>query len=252
MWVMVRRLRRFTVRRAAGQSITHIRWNNEAAPQGGAALHQRFQDAPLRFEFSQVCAGGDGYVIEKDLVRLELWRMSYQAIRPATVEEIEKHLVNIGSKNHADNMQRVREAPRHYFGKLPTKESFLELVFGQFDPVTKIAPVGEDRRLLAVAVRAAALPADKRRLGVNWDLAEVQEKFRSCLENGEPRFPPLLLRETRGAGERRWAAQGWYLQDGSHRALGYALALHSGEISYRPQFAFCVTNRNLPFAEEHT
>lgn len=166
------------------------------------------------------------------------------ALRHAAVAEIEEHLVSLGKGNHEDNMKQVADAPNHYLVELSEHE-FRNLVFLQTRTVATIAPTGEDRRLESVAHRALKLSEDQRVLGPNWDIRSIVEKTLFWL-GGPDRgvLPALLVRDTKG-GEKKLPLCEWYLQDGSHRALGYMMAVVSGQTDYRPQLAYCATTRDL-------
>lgn len=164
-------------------------------------------------------------------------------IRRTTIDEIEAHLRALGAGNHEDNMKIVREFPRHYLLTL-TEPDFRSLVFLQTRKLSKIVPQGLDRRLEAVARRASQLPPPEARLGGNWDIAETVARFRRAYAGRSCEMPAFLLRDTRGS-EGHWAEDGWYLQDGSHRALAYCMAIDASEMQYSPQPAFCATSRYI-------
>jgi hypothetical protein len=163
-------------------------------------------------------------------------------IRPATVAEIEKHLRALGAGNHEDNMKIVRDFPHHYLLTL-AEQDFQSLVFLQTQTLSRIVPPDSDRRLAAVARRASQLPPTEANLGSNWDISATVTRFRDAYRGQPCHLPPFVLRDTRGS-ERQWTADGWYLQDGSHRALAYCMAILAGEMQYSPQQAFCATSRH--------
>jgi hypothetical protein len=165
-------------------------------------------------------------------------------IRSATIEEIAEHLVKLGAGNHDDNMRTVRAFPRHFLLSLD-EQAFMDLVFLQIPTLGKIVPSGSDRRLRAVAQRASRLLPAENHLGSNWDLAAMLARFRkSDFRQPDFRLPPFVLRDTRDS-ERIWPRAGWYLQDGSHRALAYCMTVLHGEIQYSPQLAFCATSKQI-------
>jgi hypothetical protein len=164
-------------------------------------------------------------------------------IRRATIDEIEAHLRALGGGNHEDNMKIVREFPRHYFLTL-VEPDFQSLVFLQTRTLSKIVPAHSDRRLVAVARRASQLSPTEANLGTNWNIAVTVRDFREMYPGRSCHLPALVLRDTRGS-ERQWIADGWYLQDGSHRALAYCMAIVAGEMQYSPQPAFCATSRHI-------
>jgi len=167
-----------------------------------------------------------------------------RVIRPVTTSEIEDHLVKLGAGNHSDNMTRVKAFPRHYLLFLSEPE-FMDLVFLQIPMLSKIAPKGHDRQLRAVAERASALNQNEMHLGKNWDIEEALTRFEALdhQANGSS-LTALLLRDAHGA-EARWSPDGWYLQDGSHRALAYCIKILSRKTQYLPQAAFCATYRRF-------
>lgn len=164
--------------------------------------------------------------------------------RLVSVGEIENHLHELGGGNHADNMAVVRDFPRHYLFTL-TEQDFMNLVFLQNKEVSKIAPPDTDRRLKAVAQRAHNLPSSEASLSSNWNISDIVAQFKQS-DFREPDFQlrAFLLRDVRSS-ESSWSPNGWYLQDGSHRALAYCMAILAGEVGYRPQFAYCATSRTL-------
>ena len=164
-------------------------------------------------------------------------------IRRVTIDEIEAHLRALGGGNHEDNMKIVREFPRHYILTL-VEPDFQSLVFLQRRILSKIVPTDSDRRLAAVARRASQLSPTAANLGSNWDIGATVTRFREMYPGRSCRLPALVLRDTRGS-ERRWVADGWYLQDGSHRALAYCMAIVAGEMQYSPQPVYCATSRHI-------
>ena len=98
------------------------------------------------------------------------------------------------------------------------------------------------RTLKNVAKVANTLKGKK--LDDNWDLATIinlTEKSLSSSQNSL-KFPPILLRPSR-EGEIRYGD--WYLQDGSHRALGYAMLLLDALVEYNIQEAYILTDKEL-------
>jgi hypothetical protein len=165
-------------------------------------------------------------------------------IRRATIDEIEEHLLRLDGGNHEDNMKIVREFPRHYLLTL-AEQDFMDLVFLQRKALSKIVPTDSDRRLRAVAQRASQLSPPETNLGSNWDIATTVSRFReSYLRQPNLQLPALVLRDTHGS-ECQWSADGWYLQDGSHRALAYCVMILTGEMQYCSQLAFCATSRHI-------
>lgn len=157
-------------------------------------------------------------------------------VTEATLAEIERLFVELGRGNHADNMRVISRYSNFYRMEAIPEGLFFDLVFLQSREVAMIAPPGEDRRLRAVALRA--LRQNDARLSENWDLGSIRQQFSLAALP----LPPFVLRDTTGS-ERRHGE--WYLQDGSHRALGYALALLHDEVSFTPQVAYFATEQQL-------
>lgn len=165
-------------------------------------------------------------------------------IRPATIAEIEDHLIKLGGGNHPDNMATIQAFPRHYLLSLAEQE-FMDLVFLATPKLSKIVPSDSDRRLRAVAQRASQLLPTETNLGSNWDIAATLARFRdSDFQQPDFRLSAFVLRDTRDS-ERRWTSDGWYLQDGSHRALAYCMMILAGQIQYSSQLAFCATSKHI-------
>ena len=159
-------------------------------------------------------------------------------LKTVTLEEIESSLVDFGGGNHADNMNVLREFPRYFLVELSEAE-FFALVFLQNDHVLSICPRGGDRSLRSVAQRA--LKVSSPDLHANWNLGEVIKRTQEHLVAGLP-FRPLILRDARQS-ELQFGE--FYVQDGSHTALGYAMALLSSLTTYSSRPAYLATNREL-------
>lgn len=157
----------------------------------------------------------------------------------ATLQQIESLLVDLGSGNHEDNLRVLRAYSRYYLVEL-TEAEFMNLVFLQNDHVSKICPRGEDRALRTVSQRALQLRNSI--LHANWNLAEVENRTRDHLQSGSD-IRPIVLRPA-CPSERCYGD--WYIQDGSHTALGYAMALTSGETTYAPVSAYIATDEDFP------
>lgn len=163
-----------------------------------------------------------------------------KTIREASIFEIEHHLVDLGSGNHVDNMEQVSEAPRHLLVEL-SEEDFRSLIFVESEEVASIMPLGRDRRLEMVVARAIGLPKEHRALSENWNIDHIEQATNKWLtERNSSQLPTLLLRDLRD-GEKQWAQNGWYLQDGAHRSLGFLMAVMRGLTNYEPQQAYCAT-----------
>lgn len=159
----------------------------------------------------------------------------------ATLEQVEKHLLHLGGGNHLDNMRRLTAFPSFFLVELEEGD-FWNLVFLQNEDVLPLAPVGSDRRLRAVAARALGNP--EAVLSPNWSLSRIADH--TMAQNpAKPDFSvePLALRDA-SVSERHDGGT-WYIQDGNHRALGYAMAVLGSGVPYQNQFAYCATVSQL-------
>lgn len=156
-------------------------------------------------------------------------------------QEIKAHLENLGGGNQEDNIRNTSALPNYYLIRL-SEDEFFNLIFLQNDEVVDIAPRGEDRRLRAVAGRALRLyDSGDTDLSENWNLEGILKR----LKKEHPKktgfeLSPLLLRDARGS-ERSHHGGRWYIQDGCHRALAYAMVLLREDLTYQSQRAFCAT-----------
>jgi hypothetical protein len=157
-------------------------------------------------------------------------------VTETTIGEVERLLVKLGSGNHFDNMRAISRFSRFYRIEAIPEAAFFDLVFLQNAEVASIAPPGEDRRLRAVALRA--LQHTDARFSENWDLGSIRQRFALAALP----LPPFVLRDTSGS-ERQHGK--WYLQDGCHRALGYAMAVLNDEVCFTAQVAYCATEQRL-------
>jgi hypothetical protein len=170
-----------------------------------------------------------------DQLKTETGKM--RIIEQARLEGIESYLQSLGGGNQSDNMNRLRRFEHHCLVAL-TEEEFLGLVFLQNDEVLRIAPLGFDRTLRAVAERSVKL--GQPRLSANWDLAENLDRMRERIGKADVFRGRLVICEARD-GEEQFGP--FYLQDGSHRALARATLLFLHEMPYDQQTAFCSTSR---------
>jgi hypothetical protein len=159
-------------------------------------------------------------------------------LRTVALEEIESSLIDLGGGNHADNMKVLRGFSRYFLVELSEVE-FLSLVFLQNEHILSICPRGGDRSLRSVA--QSALKTRSPNLHANWNLDDVKKRTRDYLASGTP-FRPLILRDAQQS-ELQYGE--FYIQDGSHTALGYAIALLSNTVTYSPRSAYLATNRGL-------
>jgi hypothetical protein len=160
-----------------------------------------------------------------------------RVIQVAKLDEVETLLLGLGGGNQADNMNVLRQFRTFFLAEL-TQLEFLGLVFLQNEEVIAICPRSQDRTLRSVACRAVqlGLPA----LSANWNLAKIAARTNETLKSGALRS--LVLRETRDS-ELRYGS--WYIQDGSHSALGCAIALATNTAPYSPVRAYCATNSRI-------
>lgn len=161
-------------------------------------------------------------------------------VKKADIKEIEQELRKLGGGNHDDNMKALNKFPNHYLVEL-SESDFLEVVFLQSKEVSLICPSGQNRRLKAVAERAKL--STRRKPSENWDLDQIMELTGKLLRSPKADMGPIFLRDAQGS-ECQYGR--WYLQDGSHRALGYAIALITKETTYSPIQAYCATQKTLP------
>jgi len=89
-----------------------------------------------------------------------------------------------------------------------------------------------------VAERALKIDPSYLQLHANWNLVEVSRLTLEHLNTGMP-IRPLVLRDAR---ESELQHGELYIQDGSHTALGYAMAILSNDIIYSPIQAYWATN----------
>ncbi len=161
-----------------------------------------------------------------------------QVVRKTSAEEIESHLLELGGKNQQDNMQSIRPFQFFYLLRL-SEDDFFGLVFLQRPELHAMVPPCDDRRLCAVAERAMAI--GRAKLYADWDLGLIHDHFSDLQEKQEvPPVTALLLRDSNN-NEKRYGQ--WYLQDGSHRALAYAMAIKENQVSYSPQLTYLATNQ---------
>jgi hypothetical protein len=152
---------------------------------------------------------------------------------PSSFSEIERFLRRLGARNHTDNMRRLAGHARYFLAEF-TEPEFMSFVFLQSDEVSAIAPRQADRTLASVAIRA--LQVQSRVLSSNWNLEQV---LAATLERLDAPCRPLVVRRTIQS-ECRFGA--WYIQDGSHTALGYAMALLTYRVRYKPVVAYCAAS----------
>jgi len=161
-------------------------------------------------------------------------------IKPVTKSIIESHLIEVGDGNQKDNFEQISIYQNYYLAQL-TKEDFLSLVFLEIEPTKALIKKANSRQLAKIAV--AANNENLQYLGPNWDLSKIILNTEKLVQskNGFD-LPALLIRPSRN-GELSFGA--WYLQDGSHRSLGYAMKIVSNLLEYRPIKTYLVTNEIL-------
>lgn len=160
-------------------------------------------------------------------------------IKRCTIQDIEEHLISLGSDNHRDNLESISSFSYFYFIRLDISQ-FWSLIFLQNDEVLQICPRGEDRKLKEVAKRALLI--NEPHLSSNWDVIENYNKFILYEPRSEDfQLKPLLLRDAKDS-ETQYGR--WYIQDGSHRSLAYSMFLLKEKEIYRDQYAFCATHQS--------
>jgi len=160
----------------------------------------------------------------------------------ASPDEIRDHLSRLGG-NLADNLLSLGIDPvvvsmKHYFVSL-REEDFLGMVFLQNDHVRRIVPNGSDRSLSSVVRNAIVALQSSPFLHSNWQLDKIYAE--TIRTNGQ--FKPLALRDSKPSSELPFGE--FYLQDGCHRALGYAMALNNHTLIYEVKEAYLSTRKIL-------
>jgi hypothetical protein len=155
----------------------------------------------------------------------------------ANIEEIEVELLALGGGNHTDNMEQVRAHQRHYRGEL-CAATFWKLVFLENSAIARLRRSPGDRTIRGVAI--AARRDGYPNLGPNWDLGAIRS--RSLAEPAIASHQSWLLRDSRATEAKSGP---WYLQDGCHRALSYAITLLEERTEFTPRSVFLATNRIL-------
>ena len=156
-----------------------------------------------------------------------------------------QHLVSLGCGNHTGNMKELglREVDNrfnHYLAEL-NEDEFFKLVFLHTDELACIVPNTKNRSLIIAAQNALCQLKIKPRLNTNWDLENIEEMTSIWLKRNCP-LPALVLRDSRNSECKTGE---WYLQDGSHRALGYCMAILCKSTDYQTVKVFIATHRNL-------
>lgn len=170
-----------------------------------------------------------------------------EIMRKSSFGEIEKHLVQLGAGNHEDNVESLIKFKHFYEVKL-SKDEYFEIVF--LADIKGITPKHMDRRLKVVAERALELIINSKDLFLqgNWDLSKLQTEFIEKYGAEEiPCLPNIVIRDTR-CSEKDYGAR-WYIQDGCHRALAYAISIIKGEKKYYKQKIFLATEEDLKVEE---
>ncbi|MFA6981299.1 MAG: hypothetical protein WC209_18375 [Ignavibacteriaceae bacterium] len=162
-------------------------------------------------------------------------------IKKVTIDEIEKHLLLLGGGNHPDNMKQVYEFQNRYLAEL-TKDDYLNLVFLDSPSTKELIQIAKIRTLKKMGEAANTLNGKK--LGTNWDLTKIISDTKIFLETtqGLVKFPAFLLRSSKNDESK---LGDWYLQDGSHRALGYAMYLLDNTVDYTIQQTYIVADKEL-------
>lgn len=143
-----------------------------------------------------------------------------------------------GQGNRDDNLESIGNYSGYFKVEL-SKDAFLKLCFFHIPRISK-----NGRRLRDVADMALnLLSASDSYLDDNWDLSKVYKRTTGDINTKkEIELFPLVLRDA-SEGEINHGCD-FYIQDGNHRCLGYAMyLLESVEESYVPQHAFIATNK---------
>jgi len=161
-----------------------------------------------------------------------------KTIKTVTNIAIEQHLKKIGGGNHKDNMEQVLKYKHCLLVEL-SESDFFNLVFLDIAQTKQLIDRAGSRKLADIASVANNHPVTN--LGLNWDLADIITKTNNFARDNQE-MPAILLRPAQG-NECKFGQ--WYLQDGSHRSLGYAMALKNKSLVYKPIKAFFVTNEHM-------
>lgn len=161
-------------------------------------------------------------------------------IKKVTPNTIGNHLLSLGGGNHLDNMDQVNKYTFHYKIEMSETE-FNNLVFLETDTTKKLIELANSRNLSAISAEAVEL--NEKVLGANWDLEKIVNDAMEMLKSsGGYNLNLPLLRPTKNS---ECDYGNWYLQDGSHRSLGYSMLINQNETSYLPQCAYIITDEKF-------
>ena len=141
--------------------------------------------------------------------------------------------------NSTDNRDSLKSYT-HLYATCVTEACFWALVF--LDNHETHDLVSNGRSLRAAAKRA--LEMNDAELSENWNLATVKATFNERSDTSK--WGPIFLRPAT-PGERPHGR--WYIQDGSHRCLAYAMHILKNNCSYIPLFAHVASNS--PIEDHH-
>lgn len=144
--------------------------------------------------------------------------------------------------NFKDNVKYTKEYTFHYKVKL-SEEEFFDLCFLGNEETASITSNGRKLRTAAQSA-LSSIKKGATHLSGNWNLSEIETKTKAFLANGQAEFAPITLRDAKG-GELKHKCN-FYIQDGNHRCLGYAMHLLSAPgLRYMPIEASLSTNKAL-------
>ncbi|MBU1118639.1 hypothetical protein KKH43_02020 [Patescibacteria group bacterium] len=145
--------------------------------------------------------------------------------------------------NHKDNQEALNKFKFYYLVKLG-KNDFLNLCFLDNDEVKDITKNG--RRLENVAKTSMKLLENNDGiLSSNWDLKKtIKTTIYTLKVSNLPSFLPLIIRDAKN-GEQNHGSN-YYIQDGNHRCLGYAIfLLRNPDKGFIEQESYLATNYDL-------
>lgn len=161
-------------------------------------------------------------------------------------EDVIEHLKKLGKFDEEDTGETIR--PHHHFYLIElTEEEFLNCVFLASSSTSHFVIKGEDRKLITVAANAVRNIEKGKNLGDgHWNLTELIAETEVWINSEEP--PSTIVLRDLQLGEMNNRDAFKYIHDGSHRSLGHAIKIISGEINYIKVTAFLATNTKEKFA----
>ncbi len=166
-------------------------------------------------------------------------------IEKVSPKMIVEHLDKLGNGNCYGNIVELGLYPGafgfNYYLVEITESAFYGLVFQHSTSLSGLVPDPQDRPLKIAAQNALIVLLSKQKLNSNWDLEDIVKKTTEWLDKSIP-LPALALRDSRGS---ELETGKWYLQDGCHRALGYAMVMQRDGLVYKPVKAYIATKTIL-------